>query len=1048
MSRIVFFLFLAVVLFFGPAFAQQMIRVRAGEHGDYSRIVFDWENPVGYSVSQTSQDTVLLTFNRKAALDLSDAAAVRLNNIRSVAQLAFSGNETLVQVQITSGSKFRYSTAGSKVVLDVFRPAGTATTQARPEPKAPAAPSTKPEPKPEIKAAPEPEPELVPKPEAEPVPDIKTEAEEKPEPAAKVQAKQTEASPDQETKQPEQEIEEPQVEETEESEEPESEIPVEIIDAMPPEIIIDSGEDQHTDIRSKDLLKPHVITVSVTEAIGMAAFERDGHLWIILDRPNVSIMPQLTGPQKNLFPSFKREEIESGTAFHTTIPKGSHVYGEGGGLIWRIVVTPHRRETRPVEAQRRFKAGNNIRNGSLFWLMPQSTKIFKLSDPVSGEEIVVVPVLLSDEYAGEEKDYVDLRMLNSITGLALVTKNSEVQVVKEGPGILATHPEGLALMNEADIISHKARRDKSNSRSAQITRAPGTIFNFERWQMGGNEVLDSNLRVLMAGLSTKDATGLVEELITIAKLNMANGWSPEALGFLDLASQFLPALLESPEFLALRGVANALSRKFEPAFEDLSVRGLDSNREVAYWRTYALAGLEDWQQAEKKLPKDMSIIASYPPVVRGPVSLGLAEVALRSGNVALGEQLLALAEKDSGELSRYNKNTWQYLSGEARRQHGKYEEARELWEPLANGFDELYRAKAGLALTEMLLAREEITQQEAIDRLERLRYIWRGDELETRINYRLGQVYMDIGEFTKGLSILRDAATLAPQSKLGRQIAGEMTVTFRDLFLSNKYRKLTPLEAITLYEEFPELTPTGAEGDRLVEKLAETLVEADLLDRASKILDHQVEYRLEGSEAARVSIRLAAIYLIDQEPQKAMNSLDRAEDILSGLDEASRRSRDREIKLLRARALSQLGKPMQAIGILVEMPVDPDVNRLRADIAWRAGEWDEAAEALGQMIVDAGVSPARMLTPIQSELILNRAVALNLADNRVALSQIRERFESQMKNTPRARLFEVLTRPRKASVLADRETLMNVVSEVDIFREFLDTYREGTEVTQ
>ena len=85
---------------------------------------------------------------------------------------------------------------------------------------------------------------------------------------------------------------------------------------------------------------------------------------------------------------------------------------------------------------------------------------------------------------------------------------------------------------------------------------------------------------------------------------------------------------------------------------------------------------------------------------------------------------------------------------------------------------------------------------------------------------------------------------------------------------------------------------------------------------------------------------------------------------------------------------------------------------------------------------------------MQSELILNRAVALNLADNRVALSQIRERFESQMKNTPRSRLFEVLTRPRKASVLADRETLMSVVSEVDMFKEFLDMYRQDSEVTQ
>jgi hypothetical protein len=152
--------------------------------------------------------------------------------------------------------------------------------------------------------------------------------------------------------------------------------------------------------------------------------------------------------------------------------------------------------------------------------------------------------------------------------------------------------------------------------------------------------------------------------------------------------------------------------------------------------------------------------------------------------------------------------------------------------------------------------------------------------------------------------------------------------------------------------------------------------------------------------------------------------------------------------LLRARALSQLDQPIEALDILADMEVDRDVNRLRADIAWRSGEWDEAAEALDQMIEDAEINPSMPLSETQAEMIMNRAVVLNLADNRVALSQLRGRFGDAMNATPRARIFDVLTRPRKSSVLAGREALMSVVSEVDMFKDFLDSYRtpeEGNE---
>jgi hypothetical protein len=117
------------------------------------------------------------------------------------------------------------------------------------------------------------------------------------------------------------------------------------------------------------------------------------------------------------------------------------------------------------------------------------------------------------------------------------------------------------------------------------------------------------------------------------------------------------------------------------------------------------------------------------------------------------------------------------------------------------------------------------------------------------------------------------------------------------------------------------------------------------------------------------------------------------------------------------------------------------VNKLRADIAWHAGYWDEAAQALENVIIDRNISLTRPLNEADTAVILQRAVALNLANDRVGLAAVREQFLDAMAQTDKAKVFEVVTRPRQSAALADRNTLLGIVSEVDLFKDFLDTYR-------
>lgn len=797
-------------------------------------------------------------------------------------------------------------------------------------------------------------------------------------------------------------------------------------------------------------IEPHVITISSTQSFGLAAFIDSGYLWLVLDRKTVGIPPQIAGPQAKMFSAFVPHELQNeGMAYSMKIPEGvsEDIRAEGGGLQWRVVIPTTRKEQKAAKAERQFVQGQMIRGGSIFWPLSGITKVVDLTSPITGENMRVVTVDASTQYTGSAQNFVDFEMKPAAAGAAFVPKVDDLEIETSARGLTVTRPLGLAISRIKDINRHQMREDVSSmemEKDDHGTAEMKRIFDFDRWMMGGLSALHDNERILMSTIMQKEPEGRIQDLLTLAKMDIANDRGQEALGYLNIAQDDMPQLADNLEYLTLKGAAYALSGKYEVAWESLSKPELDNFGELGYWRAYTLAWLEDWDQAYKNLPKSIEVLSTYPRPLLEKIALKLAEVALRGGDPSLADKLLILLERERSTLKPWTVAGLDYLRGESARQAKDIEGARKLWEPLVNGKDRLYRARSGLALTLLELQDGKINPDKAIDRLEGLRYAWRGDELEAQINYMLGRMYLDQDRYVKGFSILRDAATMAlPDSNIGKEIARYMSATYQELIVEDK--NLTPVDAATIYEEFKELTPSGEEGNAVIQRLAERLLEADLLNRASSLLQHQVDFRLEGKEKARVAVRLAGVYLLDKNPRPAMKALETAQGIYDAdkeLSEAQRKEYNREIALLKARALSKINRTEDAIALLNTFEPDPDVNALRADISWQAGLWDDAGEALQDLILDETLDGRRPLTVKQADLLLNRAVALNLAGNRVALASMRTEFENAMNQTTRGKLFEVITRPRKVPTVSDRETIAKIVSEVDLFNGFLDSYRK------
>ncbi|HRQ61045.1 MAG TPA: hypothetical protein PLO23_05995, partial [Alphaproteobacteria bacterium] len=775
---------------------------------------------------------------------------------------------------------------------------------------------------------------------------------------------------------------------------------------------------------------------------GLAAFESGGAVLMVVDEPKILVKPQVSGENASLIEPVQNFKIEGAQGFKANGITGTNLRADGGGLLWSVVITP--------ESEGLENAVLERKDGKVLVPLKNMRKAFKVPDPQSGVVLDVVTVSDSESRVGAGVSFIDFDILPSAAGLAVLPKSDgvEVKIVPEGVeiskagGLTLTPQEQVTLAAEVEAARLEAERkaaEPAEPVSGQI------LFDFKEWRMGGLETLNQNRNIMFAKMREKPKEEQIADLVQLAQMHISNGRAAEGLGFLSFAAQELPELEENPSFLALRAVSKAFDGKLETALEDLNSPILAEFGETKIWKAYVLAGLGDWAQAAETMPGDYTVLKNYTPEVLNRLALVLAEISLRDGNIEMAEELFKLVEagKEEDDLNKAIDAQLQYLKGEAARQKGKTDETAKLWEPLTKGPDDLYRVKSGLSLARLLIDEKKLKPKDVIDRLERLRYAWRGDELEAQVNYWLGRTYFESGETIKGLKILRDSIPVAKGTPLAPKVAQDMTRLYTEYFTSPSLEKENPMDAMALYEEFRELLPAGEEGNRVMSALAERLVKADLLGRAATLLQYQIDHRLQGDQAARTAVRLAAIYLLDKAPEKALKALDKAISILKTQPaEIATADRVREIELLRARAMSQAKRPDQALAVLAAMKQGPDVNRLQADIAWQAGYWDDASYALQDVINDEDIRLTRPLTDPQAEILLQRALALNLSGDRIGLANMREKYTEAMTQTSKSKQFEVVTRARQSVGLADRDTLLSAVSEVDLFKGFLESYKK------
>ncbi|MGY6531387.1 tetratricopeptide repeat protein [Glycocaulis sp.] len=714
---------------------------------------------------------------------------------------------------------------------------------------------------------------------------------------------------------------------------------------------------------------------------GLAVFRRTGAYWVVFDAAATLDMAEFSGlPRRHI----TDHTVFSGpdyVALRIETPDATQADVSAAGAAWTLALRdmvdePPRsvrvsRET-PINQPARVRISHEGARASR-----------RVADPVAGDTLLVLTA--DGEKRGMVSAYrlVEASFLPSVHGVAIQPAADDLE--------LTVRPGGADLSRPGGMVLSRAASPGSVAGSAQPTSP--AFLDLEGWRGNGDFV---------AGLQDaqrRASSGEPDALLALARYYLAWELAPEALAAARLAAEARPGFENSPEMRALMGVAQLMIGRDARADVLLSGSVLNQDPVVQPWRGLVSARRQDWAEARRRFDEGAASLYFFDPVWQARVRAAHARAAIETNDVSAARAIMAAFDDDEPDLQAAAEAG--YVSARIAALSGDTSGAIERFDALSRSPWEPIQAAALLEKLRLEIAERRISVADAAEALESLRFRWRGDATELEAARMLGDLYAEAGRYHDALSVMEAARHRQPGSLTSRRMAGDMDRLFRRLFLEDEASRMSPVEALALYNEFSTLTPQGADGDRMVRRVADRLVAVDLLDPAAALLQHQVDNRsMPGNARARIASDLAVIYLMGRRHEDALRTLRATR--MAGLNEDLVTER----RLLEARALAGLGRREHALE-LIEADDNAAARRLRADIAWEQRDWANAGRGM-EALLGARWRDEEPLDGVEAQDVLRASIAYALAGDRPGLDRLEARYRTAMAQTRHAGAFNLV----------------------------------------
>jgi hypothetical protein len=729
------------------------------------------------------------------------------------------------------------------------------------------------------------------------------------------------------------------------------------------------------------------------ERTAVAAFVRNGLAWIIFDKEAKLDISEVNNLMR-AGTSITQMKMEGATVFYLPVPLGHgiKVKNTAGTFKWVVQITPSRQSaTKPLDLT--INTDPTLPSHILLPLLESAPKI-TIIDPMVGDTLDVLPVYDENVGISPTRNFVELSLLETTQGVVVQHLADSVTVEPVRNGVRISTENGAIISPNLPLAEKEMKEAESKNKKV--------LFPYADWQPAEDRSLMQEIRMLERSIVNVMSKRDVSYHQRIAELYLANGQAVEALGYLNNMKRIDPDAYIDRKLSALHGAANFLLQRYGDAAQDFSVPELNNVEEVEFWRIMLSELLGNPTRQFSYQDNYEPYIQYYPPIFRQRLGIIAADraIAAKDYNAALKIFDQLNEHKLISEVADYIN----YLMGKIALETQTPEDGYKIWNDLMFGKgSEFVKVRAEFSLIVEQLKRQEIKEEDAINRLERLAIRWRGDNLELAVLTSLSNIYKEAKDWPNAIRIWRSLNEAFPNTVEAVEASRQMGDAFIAMFDKGETGKVGGLELMFLYNEYRDLIPADEVGDRIVDNLTTQMVHMDMMEQAQQLLDQRMRYRFEHQTRSKVGAKLARIYMIDKQPEKALEALQLS--VFGVLPESLLRDRMH----IAAEALLALNK-YDDLFLLLGDEKTQQANAYRMQAYWQTKDWKAMTEA-GEAILKDRINATAELSELEVNAIIKLAfgyVALGEAEQ---LKYLRDYFTSLMKNKPNEQTFEYLTRP-------------------------------------
>ena len=711
------------------------------------------------------------------------------------------------------------------------------------------------------------------------------------------------------------------------------------------------------------------------QPVGAAVFRRGDAVWVVFDTPARFDMDgaKALGPATGAHWTAGPDHV----AVRIAAPRALRVSATSTGATWTVTVGGPAASAGGVTVER-----DDTGEPALVARMAGATRAIWLTDPMAGDRFAAVTARAPGKGFADSRQTIDMTILPSAHGLAVETLVSDLAIRADGDLVTLSRPGGLTLSAPSAALEAPS----AEPGAPQKGRYPGLIV--EGWESTGHAGFAARYRQLQdaageeAGAAGDNPRAPIEARMAFARFLAGSGLSYEAIGVLNAIVAKAPNMAGEPELRGLRGAARASIGRLEEAQADFASAAVAGDPASAVWRGYIASNQGDWAAARQAFAAGAGAVDDFPPAWRARFGAAHAEAALESGDPEAARALLGYVFSQNAPAA--DQLAARNVQARLFEQDGMGDRALAVYTAVGRAPLDNVAVPARLGLIRLSLARGTMKPDVAARELEALRWRWRGDATELSVIRELGKLYLSQGLYREALTALKGAGGRMSRLPGAADLSLDLSNAFRMLFLEGGADGLQPVQALGLFYDFRELTPIGADGDEMVRRLARRLVDVDLLDQAAELLKHQVDTRLEGVAKAQVATDLATVYLMDRQPEKALQA------IWSSRSTLLPTALNTERRALEARALMNLGRYDHALEVL-GADASPDARAVKAEIFWKQENWGAAAPLYEAALGERFKTPTALSADEEARLI-RAGVGYSLANDGAGLGRLSRNY--------------------------------------------------------